>query len=157
MDGLTQLLTIPIGSYAAWGTLLIVVVSGLIQVSPIKVDPWSALARKIGKAINQDIISKVDDLESTVAEIQKVNDERAAREDERNACIARQRVLRFGDEVRHGQNHSEEHYNDILEDITDYEKYCDAHKDFKNQKAQSTIKIIVKAYEDHMRNNDFLV
>lgn len=157
MDVLTQLLQIPIGSYAAWGFLLAVGVTGVIQVSPIKVDPWSTLAKKIGNAINQDIIVKVDDLENTVAEIQKVNDQRAAREDERNACIARQRILRFGDEVRHGQNHSEEHYNDILEDITDYEKYCDTHKDFKNQKAQSTIKIIVKAYEGHMQNNDFLV
>lgn len=157
MDALTQILSIPIGSYAAWGALLVVAVSGVIQVSPIKVDPWSIMARKIGKAINQDIISKVDDLESTVAEIQKVNDERAAREDERNACIARQRILRFGDEVRHGQNHSEEHYNDILEDITAYENYCDTHPNFKNQKAQSTIKIIVKAYERHMQQNDFLV
>lgn len=157
MDGLTQLLAIPIGSYAAWGALFAVVVTGAIQISPIKVDPWSVLAKKIGNAINQDIIAKVDDLENTVAEIQKVNDERAAREDERNACIARQRILRFGDEVRHGQNHSEEHYNDILEDVTAYEKYCSTHKDFKNQKAQSTIKIIVTAYEKHMQQNDFLV
>lgn len=157
MDELTQILAIPIGSYAAWGALFLVAISGLIQVSPIKLDPWSMLAKKIGNAINQDIITKVDALENTVAEIQKTNDKRAAQEDERNACIARQRVLRFGDEVRHGQNHSEEHYNDILEDITAYESYCSTHPNFKNQKAQSTIKIIVKAYEDHMRHNDFLV
>lgn len=157
MDGLTQLLAIPIGSYAAWVAMILVAVSGIVQVSPIKVDPWSAVAKKIGNAINQDIIAKVDVLENTVAEIQKVNDKRAAQEDERNACIARQRILRFGDEVRHGQNHSEEHYNDILDDITAYEKYCSAHKDFKNQKAQSTIKIIVQAYEKHMQHNDFLL
>ena len=157
MDGLTQLLSVPIGSYAAWGLVLVVGVSGLIQVSPIKIDPWSILARKIGNAINHDISQKVDRLENEISEIKKTSDEMAAREDERNACIARQRILRFGDEVRHGQNHSEEHYNDILEDITSYENYCDTHPNFKNQKAQSTIKIIVQAYEGHMKKNDFLV
>lgn len=157
MDGLTQLLSIPIGSYAAWGCVLLIVVSGAIQISPIKLDPWSILARKIGNAINQDISQKVDRLENEISEIKKTSDERAAHEDERNACIARQRILRFGDEVRHGQNHSEEHYNDILDDITSYENYCDTHPNFKNQKAQSTIKIIVQAYEGHMKANDFLV
>lgn len=157
MDVLTQILALPIGSYAAWGAALLIAVTGVIQVSPIKLDPWSILARKIGNAINQDIIAKVDDLENNIAEIRQINDERAAQEEERNACVARQRILRFGDEVRHGQNHSEEHYNDILEDITAYEHYCETHPAFKNQKAQSTIKIIVKAYEGHMRNNDFLV
>lgn len=103
------------------------------------------------------IVQKVDRLENEISAIKKTSDERAAHEDERNACIARQRILRFGDEVRHGQNHSEEHYNDILEDITSYESYCDTHPNFKNQKAQSTIKIIVQAYEGHMKKNDFLV
>lgn len=157
MSILSELASVPIGSYATWGAIALIGVSGVIQVSPIKINPWSKLARMVGNAINQEISAKVDRLEAEITSIKKDSEDREAKEDERNACIARQRVLRFGDEVRHGQNHSEEHYNDILEDITSYEAYCDTHPHFKNQKAQSTIKIIVKAYERHMQNNDFLV
>ena len=35
----------------------------LIQVAPIKVNPWSAVAKAIGRAINGEVIAKVDQLE----------------------------------------------------------------------------------------------
>ena len=34
----------------------------LIQVAPIKVNPWSAVAKAIGRAINGEVIAKVDQL-----------------------------------------------------------------------------------------------
>lgn len=156
MEALVQLAQIPIGSYAAWSVVILVAVSGLIQIAPIKVNPWSTVARRFGQAINHDLLSKIDGLEKDVAELRKVGDAREAKEDERNAKAYRMRILRFGDEIRHGQLHSAEHYNDVLQDITEYEAYCVSHPGFKNQKAQSTIKLIAKAYEEHMRKNDFL-
>ena len=156
MEALVQLAQIPIGSYAAWSAVILVAVSGLIQIAPIKVNPWSTVARRCGQAINHDLLSKIDGLEKDVAELRKVGDAREAKEDERNAKAYRMRILRFGDEIRHGQLHSAEHYNDVLQDITEYEAYCVSHPGFKNQKAQSTIKLIAKAYEEHMRKNDFL-
>ena len=156
MEALVQLAQIPIGSYAAWSAVILVAVSGLIQIAPIKVNPWSTVARRFGQTINHDLLSKIDGLEKDVAELRKVGDAREAKEDERNAKAYRMRILRFGDEIRHGQLHSAEHYNDVLQDITEYEAYCVSHPGFKNQKAQSTIKLIAKAYEEHMRKNDFL-
>lgn len=155
MEALVELAQIPIGSYAAWSTVILVAGSGLIQISPIKLNPWSTVARGFGRAINHDLLSKIDRLEKDVDELRKTGDAREAKEDERNAKAYRMRILRFGDEIRHGQ-HSAEHYNDVLQDITDYEAYCVSHPGFKNQKAQSTIKLIAKAYEEHMRKNDFL-
>ena len=35
----------------------------LIQIAPIKLNPWSALAKAIGRAINGEVITKVDRLE----------------------------------------------------------------------------------------------
>ena len=156
MEALVQLAQIPVGSYAAWGAVILVAVSGLIQIAPIKVNPWSTVARRFGQAINHDLLSKIDGLEKDVAELRKVGNAREAKEDERNAKAYRMRILRFGDEIRHGPLHSAEHYNDVLQDITEYEAYCGSHPGFKNQKAQSTIKLIAKAYEEHMRKNDFL-
>lgn len=156
MNVLAELAKIPIGSYAAWGVIIAVGASGLIQIAPVKINPWTRIARSIGKAINGDILRQVNQLEQEIADLRNVSNEREAKEDERNAKNARQRILRFGDEIRHGQLHSEEHYDDIMSDITDYENYCTSHPNFKNQKAKSTIKIIAEAYEQHVKNRDFL-
>ena len=48
--------------YAAVAAL--VAVPTLIQISPIKVDPWTWLARKVGRAINGELMEKFDRLES---------------------------------------------------------------------------------------------
>ena len=156
MSVLSELAKIPIGSYATWGAVILVAATGLVQIAPIKINPWSAAASAIGRAINKDVIVKVEKLENEITEMRKVGGKRRNEEDERNAKEARRRILRFGDEVRHGQRHSKEHCDEIILDITDYEHYCAMHPDFKNQKAQSTIKLLVKEYERCLAENDFL-
>ena len=45
--------------------------------------------------------------------------------DERyRADMCRIRILRFSDELRRGVNHSEESFNNVLEDIDNYTEYC---------------------------------
>ena len=104
MEFLVELAQVPIGSYATWGAVILVAVSGLIQIAPIKLNPWSSLARAIGRAINKDIIDRVSSVEKDIKEFRD-------QEDEREAKSHRMRILRFGDEIRHHQLHSAEHYN----------------------------------------------
>ena len=75
---------------------------------------------------------------------------------ERHAKDCRVRILRFADEIYLSTNHSQEHYKQILGDVTAYEKYCDDHEEFENQIAVSAIRQIKEAYDRHMRQHDFL-
>ena len=111
----------------------------LIQITPVKIDPWTWLARKLGHAINGEVIERVDKLEKTVANIRDTADEREAKN-------TRIRILRFGDEILHGVHHSKEHFDQILLDITEYEQYCESHKDFKNNMTELTSKHIMETY-----------
>lgn len=43
--------------------IYLVILMTLIQVAPIKVDPWTWLGKKIGKIINGEVIKKVEELE----------------------------------------------------------------------------------------------
>ena len=45
---------------------IILVAMTLIQIAPIKLDPWSAVARAIGRAINKDVIEKLDETIQTM-------------------------------------------------------------------------------------------
>ena len=49
----------------------------LIQVAPIKVNPWSAVAKAIGRAINGEVIAKVDQLERDLVAMKAAPEERA--------------------------------------------------------------------------------
>ena len=113
----------------------------LVQLSPIKIDPWTWLAKKIGHAINGDVIAQLDELKTTF-------EERAAKD-------ARIRILRFGDEILHGIHHSKEHFDQILQDITEYEQYCKDHPEFKNNMTVLTTKHIMETYSACFEERSF--
>lgn len=150
-----------IQNISGWGWAgIVIVVLSIIQIAPIKIDPWSWIARQIGKAFNQEMLEKQDAFVKESQEYRKNNDERLAKLsdkiDVRSAEDARNRILRFGDEIKAKQRHSQEYYNQILADITDYDQYCHDHPKFKNERTVATEKVIREAYEMHMKNNDFL-
>ena len=125
------------------------VVLTLLQISKININPWSWLARKLGRAINGEVIEKVDKLGSDL------NDLRSESE-EREAITCRSRILHFGDEIMHGKEHTKEHFDQMLSDIDYYEKYCEEHKDFKNSIAAATIERIRAVYQKCIKENSFL-
>ena len=129
--------------------LLLGVLATLVQISPIKINPWSWVAKRIGRAINGEVLEKVEQLETRVNNLKDTVEERAAKD-------ARTRILRFGDECLHGDRHSKEHFDEILRDITDYETYCDEHRNFKNNMAVLTIASIKSNYQERLRQHDFL-
>ena len=156
METLLKLAEIPIGAYASWGVVLFIAVTGVIQLAPIKFDPWSKIAHSVGRAINKEVIDKVNKLENDVSALREVGDSRDEKEDERHARTLRRDILRFGDEIRHIPKHSKERFDDILLEITEYEAYCDSHPDFKNRMTTSTVKLIVSVYEKCLEDDSFL-
>lgn len=129
------------------GTLLLLMT--FVQISPIKINPWSWLGRVIGRAINGEVIAKVDALSEDVAK-NKVDD------DDKWASLSRSHILAFGDEIRLGINHSQERFDQILLDIADYKKYCDDHPNYLNDKAPVTIALIERTYQKCLEENNFL-
>ena len=117
------------------GVLLILMT--LIQIAPIKINPWSWIGHRIGRLLNGEVIDKVDNLSKELAD-------HKIKSAERDATQCRSRILRFGDEILHGVLHSHEHYLQILLDVDAYEEYCDAHPDYRNNDAVATIKHIKK-------------
>ncbi|MCR4717537.1 MAG: hypothetical protein K5656_10175 [Lachnospiraceae bacterium] len=142
-------------------TILVIALLSLIQIVPIKINPWSWLGKQVGRVINKEVMDKQDQFLATSQEYRKKNDlqikKLESKLDKQSAEGARNRILRFGDEVKNKQlRHSEEYYNQILADITDYGNYCKEHPDFQNERTVVTTKIIKEAYEEHVKNNDFL-
>ena len=139
------------GNSGFW-IVVIGIVLTLIEITPIKINPWSW----IGRLFNKDVMKKIDGLQKEVQDVK--NDMVNFREelDERNATACRTRILRFGDEILHGVPHSKEHYDQILLDIDSYEEYCLVHQEYKNNVAVATIRRIKNKYEEHLEEDSFL-
>lgn len=139
--------------YTGGGLVLLLT---FIQIAPIKINPWSWLAKKIGNAFSHDVIEKLKDhdkkFESLDKEIRGVN-ERIGKSE---ADQSRQRILGFNDELLHNIDHSKEYFDNILDDITEYERYCSTHPDYKNTKAELAIENIKDVYKKLSAKGGFL-
>ena len=100
-----------VNELVAGGGGVVLVLLTLIQIAPIEVNPWSAIAAAIGRAINREVIARMEKLSDDVATIQRTMDER-------DAILCRSRILLFGDEILHEVRHSKEHFDQILLDIS---------------------------------------
>lgn len=121
----------------------------LVQLAPIKLNPWTWVAKAVGRAINGEVIEKVNALSKDLNEFKAVCDKREAEQ-------RRMQILRFGDEILHGVQHSKEHFDQILLDCTYYEQFCDDHPYFANGVAVQTIALIKSTYMSCMEEKTFL-
>ena len=79
--------------------------------------------------------------------IEKKIDAMADKDAENWAILARTHILRFSDELRNGVEHSAEYFRQQLDDCDTYDKYCEAHPDFKNSYTMIASKHIKETYE----------
>ena len=133
-----------------------VVFTTLIEKSKSKYKPWSWLAQRFGKAINNEMLVKLDKLEKKIDELEKIDKQQDEERAKENALEARRRILRFADKCRRYEKHSEECFNNVLEDISTYKDYCQQHPFFENEKAAISISIVENAYKRCYENDDFL-
>lgn len=109
------------------------------------------------------IVTIIPSIRSNRKETQKSIDalkttlEAHIKEDEDDkARTRRYRILRFYDEMCEGREHSESHFEDILDDIDKYELYCETHKDFKNNRGKAAMKYITDSYAKLKTTGGFL-
>lgn len=142
-------------------SFIVIMVLSLVEISPIKINPWSMLIRWFARLLGiSDLKTEIVQVRDRMDELEKKIDNMKISEEEKEqlkeALAARRRILRFNDELLLKIKHSKEMFDDILKDITDYDNYCRTHPDFKNKKAVFAEENVARAYQDCMEENDFL-
>jgi len=94
----------------------------------------------------------VKELAQVRADIKQIEE----KEDRRAAVTARVRILNFNDELQEGRLHSKDSYDQVLSDITEYETFCGAHPNFKNNQTAITVNYINRSYAERLEKHDFL-
>ena len=138
-----------VGELVGYIALFLAGAATLVEKTSKTMKPLTKLARAIGRAINGELMEKVESLEKKV---EKMDEE----EQLQRAKDARTRVLRFGDELLHDVRHTKEHFDDVLRDITYYEKYCNEHPEFENDQMHITAEHIKETYHKCLKEHSFL-
>lgn len=105
-------------------------------------------------AFIQFLISRHDNRKDKSAEIvdaihkvdKKVDGLECALE-EREAILARTHILRFRDELYNDLKHTSEYFEQTLDDIQTYERYCEAHPKFENGRTKAASQFIREEYQ----------
>lgn len=132
----------------------LVVILTILQIAPIKIDPWGAIVRWIGRALNGDVLNKLDEMEDAQAETRSRLDEHIRVDDERNADAHRVQILRFNRELLQGLPHTQEDFIEALHEIDFYERYCRTHEEYENNRAVLAIENIKRAYMEWQKNQE---
>ena len=93
----------------------------LIQIAPIKMNPWDKIFKWIGKRVNAELEAKVILLEQQIETTRKDNEERVISD-------MRWHILNFACACRNSETHTKEQWNHVLTQAKKYELYIKEHE-----------------------------
>lgn len=129
--------------------LVIMLMMTFVEITPIKLSPWTAIFNWFGKRLNKEVTTKIDKIEDRL--------EHHIQESEQSELKARRMaILDFSSSIIRGVNYHREKFEFMINECDQYEKYIDENK-IKNGVAEASIAEIRRIYQEHLRNHDFLV
>ena len=128
----------------------------IVQVAPVKINPWSAIAKALGRAINGEVMGKLEEMGQVQQATQRRLDAHIKMDDERAADMHRARILQFNNELIRNIPHTREEFIEILAEIDGYERFCREHPDYPNSRAVHAVANISRVYDERLQKHDFL-
>ena len=122
------------------GPILLVffAVMTLIQITPIKINPWSAIFKWLGKQLNTDVLVKMNALEKRIESVEKRQEDHVKESEKDELKARRMTILDFSSSILRGVNYHREKFNFMINECDTYEQYC-KDNEVKNGVAQASI------------------
>lgn len=119
----------------------------VIEITPIKINPWKAIFKFIGNAINGELLKEIEHLKKDVSTIKKDQEEEAA---ENMRC----RILSFARSCRKHEIHDAEEWNNIISQLRKYEAYVHD-RGIENGVIEENASYLRELYHQRLVNDDF--
>lgn len=138
------------------GSASLIALATIIQIAPVKINPWSAIAKALGRAINADVLKELEEVKKHQKETQDKMESHIQTDDKRDADLHRSRILQFNTELLRDIKHTREDFIEALAEIDEYESYCEEHPKYENNRATHAISNIKRVYDERLAKHDFL-
>lgn len=136
-------------------TAALVALSSIVEVSKIKINPWSALFKWIGNKMMADTKEEIKELSKKQEELAKKQEELKRQRAIDAADVIKAEIFSFYNECQKGQRHSEGEFNHIIKQNKKYEKLIEETGE-ENGVYEMEYKYILAIYEKCQKEKDFL-
>lgn len=113
----------------------------LVEIAPIKINPWKRLFKWIGNAINGEFYAEFAEMKKDFEQT-KAND-------------MRWNILNFANSCRRGNEHGKDEWRHVISQIREYEEYTEA-KGIVNGVIDEDAHYLRELYQHRNQKNDFL-
>lgn len=127
-----------VGGLAGWAVMLILILMSLIQIAPVKLNPWDRIFSWLGKKMNGHVQDHLKELKKQVSDLW-INSHR-------------QSILTFARECRAKIEHDSEEWTNILNLCEEHEKYTEKN-DVTNGVVRENTKYIRDLYQEQSREH----
>lgn len=138
------------------GGASLIALASIIQIAPVKINPWSAIAKALGRAINADVLKELAEVKEHQQKTSEKLENHIQTDDKRDADLHRTRILQFNTELLRDIKHTREDFIEALAEIDEYESYCKEHPEYENNRATHAIGNIKRVYDERLAKHDFL-
>lgn len=125
-----------------------IILSLVVDISPIKINPWKSFLKWLGHAITADVMKEIREIKATQKEQQ-------ATIDENEKDRIRYEVLDFANSCRRGVHHTKDEFEHIISLHSKYERLLKKTND-ENGVFTEEYKYILEIYHECQREDKFV-
>lgn len=144
-----------IGAILGWIVVALGGLGTIVEVTKIKINPWSSLFKWIGKKMNEEVMEEIKDLKKSDEEICKKQAEIERQQAIDTADTIKAEVFSFYNECKRGLKHSEAEFNHIAQQNKKYLAIIEVTKE-PNGVYEAEYEYIMEIFKEAMAKNDFL-
>lgn len=137
----------------SWGLVLFVI--SVVEFTPIKCNPWSAILGWIGSKLNSRVNTKLSEISKKVDKLDTDLDEHIAESKAKELRDTRRDILEFCNACMNRRKHTQEQFEFVLRQCDDYEDYIEKNH-LKNGVVAAAIKEIRRLNAKCIQENSYL-
>lgn len=144
-----------IGEIIAAASAGVLCLGTFVEISKIKINPWSSLFKWIGNKMMEDVKTELKEVKEEQKELVKKQGEMQRQMAIDAADVIKAEIFSFYNECQKGQRHSEGEFHHIIQQNKKYELLIEETKE-PNGVYEAEYKYILAIYEKCQREKDFL-
>ena len=138
-------------SFIFYGAILCTIV----QVAPIKINPWDFLLGWIGERFNSGINKRINEVNDRVNNLEETIDKHIEKCDIDDWKKKRNYIIKFVNEGVNGARHTKESFENVITLCDEYEEYVKQNPNVHNGVINDSIYAIRTKYQEHLIKADF--
>lgn len=154
METLSTPLLSETGSLITLFISVIGILSAIIEIAPIKINPWSRLFKWIGECMLGSTNQEIAEIKTDVKKINESIIELDSKVDSNEMDRIRWEVFDFANSCRNGRQYRKEEFDHIID--LDHKYHLLLKEEDLNGIYKMAFKYIERTYENNLMNNSFL-